>query len=134
MPEKVGRPTIVDEMALQKLEEAFANGATDEQACFIANISTSTFYNYQDKYPEFVERKEALKNMIKYQAKIKVKEAILNEDKPDTAKWYLEKKDKDFNPTQKIDANVTTKLSDPNDPELIKIGEQYDEEIKKKLK
>lgn len=57
----VGRPTIMTTETLNKLEEIFAIGGTDEEACFFADISHQTLYNYQEKHPEFVERKEALK-------------------------------------------------------------------------
>ena len=91
-----GRPTLMDKITLKKLEDAFSNGASDVEACFLANISHQTLYNYQDKFPEFVERKTALKEMIKYQAKTKVKKTIEKELGCDTAKWYLERRDKDF--------------------------------------
>ena len=89
---QTGRPTKMDEITLQKIEGAFSNGATDEEACFVANISTSTLYNYQEKYPEFVERKEGLKNMIKYQAKSNIAEAIRRNNKTEDSKWYVERK------------------------------------------
>lgn len=95
---EVGRPTVMTDLVVAKLEEAFSNGATDEQACFIANVSRNSLYDYIKIHPEFSNRKEDLKDMIKYQAKVKVKQAILEEDKPDTAKWYLERKDKEFKP------------------------------------
>jgi len=98
----VGRPTVMDELTIKKLEDAYSNDATDEQACFLANISKQTLYNYQKEHPEFIDRKQALKNQIKYIAKRKILEAIEKEDKPDTAKWYLEKKDKSFKPKQDI--------------------------------
>lgn len=93
MPE-VGRPTIMTDEALQILEDAFSVGATDLEACFLAKIGKSTLYNYQEKNPEFVERKEALKNMTKFKAK-KVVSKDIDEGKADTAKWYLERKGKD---------------------------------------
>ncbi len=36
-------------------------GCTDLEACLAADISKSTLYNYQDAHPEFLERKERLK-------------------------------------------------------------------------
>ncbi len=59
-----GRPKIVDKEVLQKLEEAFLMDCTDLEACFLANISKSTLYNYQEEHPEFLERKEALKQNL----------------------------------------------------------------------
>ena len=92
-----GRPKSIDEITLQKLEGAFANGATDVQACFLANICTATLYNYQNEHPEFIERKQALKDMIAYQAKANIKQSLLADDeklKIETSKWYLERKNK----------------------------------------
>lgn len=86
-----GIPTVMTEEVLQKLEEAFTNDATDEQACFLANISTATLYNYQTATPGFLERKTQLKEMVKYRAKKAVAENI---EEIETAKWYLERKAK----------------------------------------
>lgn len=89
----VGRPTVFDEMTLQKLEAAFANDATDLQACFLAKISKSSLYNYQKEHPEFLERKKALKAMTAYKAKLNIKTKI-EEGDIDTSKWYAERKEK----------------------------------------
>lgn len=89
-----GRPTIMDELTLQKLEEAFSNDATDVQACFLANISPATLYNYQKEHPEFLERKKALKEMTVYQAKINVKNKVMEGD-IETSKWLLPKREKE---------------------------------------
>lgn len=59
--ENSGRPTKMTPDTIRKLEEAFAIGCTDKEACFYANISHETLYKYQLVNPEFVERKEALK-------------------------------------------------------------------------
>ena len=64
-----GRPTVMTELVLKQLDAAFSNDATDVEACFIANISPATLYNYQKEHPEYLERKEALKSQSKYQAK-----------------------------------------------------------------
>ena len=58
----MGRPTVMTEETVSKLEQAFAIGCPDEEACFFADISKQTLYDYQKKYPEFIDRKEALKN------------------------------------------------------------------------
>ena len=51
----------MDDLTVKKLEEAFSLGCSDLEACLMANISKQTLYNYQDKNPEFVGRKERLK-------------------------------------------------------------------------
>lgn len=90
----IGRPTLMDELTVKKLEDAFSVGASDREACFIANISHQTLYNFQEKYPDFVDRKAALKEMTKYKARKVVAEAIEKND-IQQANWYLERKAKD---------------------------------------
>lgn len=89
-----GRPTIMIQTTLQKLEQAFSNGATDVEACFLADIATATLYDYQKEHPEFIERKQGLKNMIKYKAKTNIKKEIDNGD-IQLSKWYLERRARD---------------------------------------
>lgn len=79
--------------AVKKLEEAFANGATDVQACFYAGISKQTLYNYQKKHPKFIDRKEGLKAQLGLIAKNVLAKRIRKGDAQD-AKWYLERKEK----------------------------------------
>jgi len=59
--DKGGRPTVVTEEILHKLDEAFSLGCTDLEACLFAGISKSTLYNLQNKDKGFLERKEVLK-------------------------------------------------------------------------
>lgn len=61
MAQPEGRPTVFTKEVLQKLEEAFALGCTDGEACYYADIAKSSLYNYQVSHPEFLERKDALK-------------------------------------------------------------------------
>ncbi len=87
----VGRPTVMDEATLHKLETAFLNGATDKEAIFQAAISSSTFYDYCKENPEFAERKEQLKDQVKYRARQNIVKAIEEGDKS-LSQWYLERK------------------------------------------
>jgi hypothetical protein len=89
----IGRPSVFDAVTLQKLEEAFANDATDVQACFLANISPASLYNYQKEHPDFLERKKALKGMTAYQAKINIKNKVIDGDVA-ISQWYVERKEK----------------------------------------
>ena len=94
MAEDVGRPTLMTPETVNKLEQAFSLGATDVEACFYAGISKQTLYNYQEKYPEFVDRKAALKDKLVLKARQVVASAMEDGDKQ-TAQWYLERKKKD---------------------------------------
>lgn len=113
MAEPVGRPTIVTPDILAKLEYAFALGCTDLEACFYANISKSTLYNYQEKHPEFVERKEELKERPIFIAR----EAVVNglQTDPKLSLSYLErKKNKEFalRAEQKNEGTISIDLSE----------------------
>ena len=89
-----GRPSVVTKEAVRKLEEAFANGATDIQACFYANIGTTALYEYQKKNPKFTERKEGLKSQLGLISKNILAKAIKGGD-ANKAMWYLERKEKE---------------------------------------
>lgn len=111
-----GRPTIMDATMLQKLEDAFTNAFSDEQACAYANISPSTLYNYQRENPEFVKRKEALKLRPDIKAKQTVVGSLGNTG--DAWRW-LERRDPEFKPVSKVEhggaievADVSVDLSD----------------------
>ncbi len=89
MAEKVGRPTLMTKETISKLEEVFAIGGTDKEACFYADISHQTLYDYQKAHPEFVERKEALKERPFLKARQTIVKGL---DQADNAKWFLERK------------------------------------------
>ena len=89
---KGGRPSVMTKTVVHKLEEAFAFDSSDHQACFYAGISTSTLYNYQNKNPEFLERKELLKTSMGFKAKQVISKALDNEDSK-VAMWLLERKE-----------------------------------------
>ena len=104
---KVGRPTVMTEDVLQKLEYAFMRGLSDVEACVYADICPATLYNYCNDNPDFLERKAVLKEHTKAQAKLNVAEAIEKKD-VDVSKWYLERKAKDeFSTKQEVAANIT---------------------------
>ena len=53
-----GRPTVMTEGIIWMLLEARGDGATDIQACLIAEISTTTYYKYCAEHPKFAEAME----------------------------------------------------------------------------
>ena len=89
---KGGRPTKMSKETIAKLEEVFSLGGSDSEACFYANISKQTLYNYQKENPEFVDRKEALKEKPILKARQTVVKAL---DDPKDAQWFLERKRKE---------------------------------------
>ena len=112
----VGRPKIVTKEILDKLQYAFMLGCTDTEACFYADISPASLYNYQKDNPEFLEKKEAWKESPVFTARQTVI-ASLSSD-PEIAFKYLERKRKDeFSTKQEIEQ---TNLTAPLDLESIK--------------
>lgn len=106
-----GRPTVMTEDVLKKLEFAFLKGMTDEEASLYANITPQTLYNYCNAHPEYFERKELLKKMPKVKAKINIVEGIEAGD-PELSKWYLERKAKDEFSTRQ-DVGITGEINNP---------------------
>ena len=94
---RVGRPTVITNDVIAKLELAYTAGANNTQACDFADISQDALYDYIKKHPEFSEKKEHWKQRLKLRAKMNIKNAINDGDK-DMSKWYLEKTDDGFNP------------------------------------
>lgn len=103
-----GRPTIMTPETIQKLEYAFMMGCTDAEACLYAEIGKSTLYLYQENNPEFIERKEQLKDNLKLRSRFNLGESITVERDVDNSKWYLERKAKNEFST-KVEQDVTSK-------------------------
>lgn len=104
-----GRPTIMAPELIAKLEEAFAWGCSDIEACLWAEIAPATLYKFQKRHPEFVERKAALKETPILLSRKAVVNAIKRGDKV-TALAYLDRKKKDeFSTKQNIDHTTNGK-------------------------
>ena len=102
----VGRPTIMTDAIVSKLEYGFMKGLNVTECCHYADISRNCFYEYLDKNPEFKDRIEELKSNPSTKAKLNVVEAIENGD-TDLSKWWLERRNKDeFSVKQEVSADV----------------------------
>ena len=91
---KVGRPPKITKAVLEKLDNAFSLGHSDEEACLVAQIDPQTLYNYCKKHPNYSSKKELLKNSPKIVARRNIVKD-LNDGDVKTSKWYLERKAKD---------------------------------------
>jgi len=118
-----GRPTVVTEDVLRKLEEGFCAGLTDLQCCLYADIPASTFYDYCRNNPEFSNRKEILKDQPLIRAKLNVTKNINMGDLTDS-KWYLERKGKkEFSLRTENDTTLGGKIEICLSNELNEIGD-----------
>jgi len=124
---KVGRPEVISDVTLLKLEEVFALGGTDKEACLYAGISPSTLYKYQESHIEFSERKDLLKQSPILLARRTVLDKITEDIQ--TARWYIERRDKDFNPKQEVD--ITT-LGEKVNSDVMLLAEQAAELLREK--
>ena len=86
-----GRPTKMTEAVIGKLEQSFAVGGTDLEACFFADIGKDVLYDYIKKHPEFHDRKESLKRKPVLLAKTNVVKKLIS-GSIDVSKWYLERR------------------------------------------
>lgn len=86
-----GRPTVMTDEVISKLESVFAIGGTDKEACAYADISHQALYDYQALNPDFTERKEMLKERPFIKARQTIVKAL---DNPADAQWFLERKRK----------------------------------------
>lgn len=89
---QAGRKTVFTETVLQKLEQGFKIGLTDEECCAYADIAMSSLYNYQNQHPEYLEKKRKWKQNPIAKAKYTI---YNNLEDPKIAQWYLERKCKD---------------------------------------
>ena len=77
---KGGRPSVITPEAIRQLETAFLMGCTDLEACLVANVSKTAFYDYQAENPEFADRKEVLKSNTVMLARGVILEALEKKD------------------------------------------------------
>jgi len=78
------------------------------------------FINYQNRNPEYVQRKEVLKEYTSLRARITVSNAVSKDI--DTAKWYLERKKKgEFTPNPEL--GLQTNILVLNDDKQSQITE-----------
>ena len=89
----MARPTVMSDDVLRKLEEAFAMGCTDAEACLYADIWPSTLYDYQSANPGFSERKATLKTNPVLKSRQVLLNAIVADGDVNTARWMVEKLD-----------------------------------------
>ena len=87
----VGRPTVITQEVIRKLEEVFAIDGSVEEACFYADIGKTAFFEWQKRNPEYAERFEALRQKPVLKARETVIKDLVN---PSGAQWYLTRKKK----------------------------------------
>jgi len=90
---KGGRPKVWTKTVQDDVRKAALVGATIEQAAGYAGISEKTLRNYMNDDLDFKDKFKQWQSEPKLRAKFKVVTAI--EGDVNTAKWYLERTEKD---------------------------------------
>lgn len=107
---KRGRPSKITQNTISKLESAFSYGCSDREACLLADIGEQTLYDYQNKNPEFKQRKELLKSKPILKARMTVVNNL--ESDANLAFKYLERRKRDeFDPRYK-EVNLERRKTD----------------------
>lgn len=65
---------------VQKLKDAFAVGATVEQACCYAEIAKQTYYNWIEKNPVLLDEFEKMRQKLPLQAKNNIAQRIYGKE------------------------------------------------------
>lgn len=114
-----GRPTVFTPATLEKLEAAFSWGCTDTEACVWADISVDALYAYQRRNPDFIKRKELLKETPTLKARQVINMALGQKDKQ-AAQWWLERK-------RKEEFSTRSELVQPEPVKVFVTKEEQDE-------
>lgn len=89
----MGRPTVITPETVRILLDAFSWGANNSEACLLANVSDSVFYQKMKDDEDFSDKINAAKNLPLLHAKKTVHEAAKTDKQ--SAQWLLERRRKD---------------------------------------
>ncbi len=117
---KMNKNMKLNEETVNKLEEAFSIGADVSSACYYANISRQTYYNWEKDNPDLKEKFDRLKEKPILKAYKTISDDL---DNKETAKWYLERKrKKEF--STRVETDITS-----NNKELSALTKEEEEVI-----
>lgn len=122
---KVGRPTVMTEEVIRKIEEVAALDGSIEEMAYYAGIHRDTIYAKMKEDKEFSDRI----NDLRERPILKARQTIVkNLEHPESAKWYLERKKKlEFAQRSELTgkdggAIEVNSLTDKSDADLAKIA------------
>ena len=88
---KTGRPTVMNDRVLEKLESALCAGYSVTSACYFAGVSTSTFYEYKALDKEFSDKMNRAGEWATFRARQVVLQEI-EKGNLKAAMYWLERK------------------------------------------
>lgn len=105
-----GRPTVMTEEVLRKLDDAWIARATIAEAALIADISEESIYKYKKDNPEYSKKIDELKNLTTLHARKNVNKEI-SKGNIGVSQWHLERRDPDYKPKSSNDVNIGAQKS-----------------------
>lgn len=118
---------------IQKLKDAFAIGATIEQACYYAEIATTTYHNWCKKYPVLLHEFDRMRQKLPLAAKTNIAHAIQAMKDLSMSKWLIEKTESETY-GDKIKMEHSGEISDGFSPEVRQIREEFVSKMKSAIK
>lgn len=90
---KEGRPTIITDEVVAKLELAFKEGANISEACLVSGISRNAYYDRINVDQKFSNKMSIAQDYVTVVAQKNISSRIVRGD-PEASKWWLERKKK----------------------------------------
>ncbi len=87
----MGRPPIMNDRVLSKLESALSAGYSVTSACYFAGVSKSSFYEYKALDKEFSDKMLRAEEWSTFRARQVILQAIEKGDVK-AAMWWVERK------------------------------------------
>ncbi len=101
-----GRPTVITQVTIQKLEDAFRAGFTVSEACSVSGISRAAYYDHKASDNGFSDKMDRARAWVTLQAKYVVVQAITADHNVSHAKWWLERKSRNEFGTNPVDEDA----------------------------
>lgn len=86
-----GRPTVITPATVRLLKQAFKDGLSVSESCFVSGIGRTAYYSHRSTDEAFANKMELAKAYVSIKAKKTVVQAI-DTGNLNAAKWWLERK------------------------------------------
>lgn len=116
-----GRPTLKTDNTVRKLEQAFRDDFTVGEACRYAGISTTAYYEWQEKDKVFMDKMTRAQDYVAILAKKGMAKLVKGED-PDSIKWWLSRRQRDRYATKNEQTHSVPEPLTPEDDAEIEQG------------
>jgi len=129
----MSRPTKMNNKIVQKLKEAFKLWSTVQEACYYADISKTTYYEWLKQNKEFSDEIDDSKTYLIFKSKLVIANSIEKWDTK-TAMWYLERKLRNQFNLNYIEEDKNDTVKDPLRERLLEMKRMKQKSKKKNIK